>query len=890
MDPPSALVGDLVTTWRACAAGASAVRVLVGPAGIGKSTILSTLAADVGERAIGLRCQGGALAPAGSTAASLLAALGADATGGDTGDPLPLADRLEAALLSATGDGPLAVLIDDLHEADPVSGIALGLAARRARVSGLLLVAVSRPSQEVLRLTEGLPLRDVAPLDEDASRALLLASSEHPIDDAVTERLLAVAQGSPLALTRLPQLFRAEELSGSAPLPRPLPLDGDLRAVFSGQIARLSEPARALLEAAAVSEHGDWAAICRCTDVDVEAGLDDLLRQGVATVTGGRFRPSHPLLLEAAVAHLDPSNRRRLERCFAEDPHLPPASRLLHRARAAVSPDPALGRDLATAAATLLGEGGGELAGRLLDVALTHANEPSERWSLLLRSAEAYGLSGDPATARARLATVVEEAPLDPVGILASIPLAAMESLSGSPRRGVQRLLECAQAASPELAVPIALAQPIPLGMLGDVPAIVRATSTVVDALPVGSAEHAAATIIHSHGLFALDEAAALAGLPEKVEGAAIAAGLALDPSFGLHVGRALGYAERYDDAEQALLSVIARARATRARSSLAMAFGALADVRLRSGRFDDARDALDEAITLSLGIGQRAFAPFWLGMRARIDAIRGDDPDADLGLGVAIAESLDLTGALYYLWSHAGNVALSLGRPRQAIVELERCRRFEAGIGVLTAQVSRWRVDLVDAYTQVGDHDEAREVLAELNSAPVTHATRWSRAAILWMHGMVEADRDPVAAAGSFDQALALLDPRIDRFDTARLHAHRAPAARRLGDEVAGERATEQALAGFEALGASRWAAQVQGRPGAGGRTGQDPLGVLTPAERRILDHVARGLTNQQVATRLGVSARTVANHLYRSYQKLGVASRTEAALLVAAEARLGA
>ncbi|MFP4311288.1 MAG: response regulator transcription factor [Nitriliruptoraceae bacterium] len=106
----------------------------------------------------------------------------------------------------------------------------------------------------------------------------------------------------------------------------------------------------------------------------------------------------------------------------------------------------------------------------------------------------------------------------------------------------------------------------------------------------------------------------------------------------------------------------------------------------------------------------------------------------------------------------------------------------------------------------------------------------------------------------------------------------------------MAGERATEQALAGLETLGASRWAAQVQGRAGAGGRGGQDPLGVLTPAERRILDHVARGLTNQQVATRLGVSARTVANHLYRSYQKLGVASRTEAALLVAAEARLGA
>jgi DNA-binding CsgD family transcriptional regulator len=256
----------------------------------------------------------------------------------------------------------------------------------------------------------------------------------------------------------------------------------------------------------------------------------------------------------------------------------------------------------------------------------------------------------------------------------------------------------------------------------------------------------------------------------------------------------------------------------------------------------------------------------------------------------VSIAESLDLAGALYYLWSHAGNVALSLGRPDEAIVELERCRRFEAGIGVLSAQVSRWRVDLVDAYTAVGDHASAREVLAELGSAPVTHATRWSRAALPWMHGMVAARQDPEAAAESFDRALAILDPVTDRFEVARVQVHRAAVARRVGDEVAAGRAKRQALAGFETLGAARWAAPLQGRPGAGGHVDGDRLGVLTPAERRILDHVARGLTNQQVASRLGVSARTVANHLYRAYQKLGVASRTEAALLVAADARVGA
>jgi DNA-binding CsgD family transcriptional regulator len=53
-----------------------------------------------------------------------------------------------------------------------------------------------------------------------------------------------------------------------------------------------------------------------------------------------------------------------------------------------------------------------------------------------------------------------------------------------------------------------------------------------------------------------------------------------------------------------------------------------------------------------------------------------------------------------------------------------------------------------------------------------------------------------------------------------------------------------------------------------------------LTPREREVLDWVAAGKTNRDVAAILGVSPRTVEKHLERIYEKLGVETRTAAVM----------
>ncbi len=51
-----------------------------------------------------------------------------------------------------------------------------------------------------------------------------------------------------------------------------------------------------------------------------------------------------------------------------------------------------------------------------------------------------------------------------------------------------------------------------------------------------------------------------------------------------------------------------------------------------------------------------------------------------------------------------------------------------------------------------------------------------------------------------------------------------------------------------------------------------------LTPRERQVLEHIARGLDNAQIAAHLDLSGKTVRNHITNIFQKIGVDSRAQA------------
>ena len=69
------------------------------------------------------------------------------------------------------------------------------------------------------------------------------------------------------------------------------------------------------------------------------------------------------------------------------------------------------------------------------------------------------------------------------------------------------------------------------------------------------------------------------------------------------------------------------------------------------------------------------------------------------------------------------------------------------------------------------------------------------------------------------------------------------------------------------------------------------DPrLRLLTPQERRILDHIADGLTNRQIGETMSLAEKTVKNYVTSVLGKLGMERRTQAAVFAATHGAPGA
>jgi DNA-binding NarL/FixJ family response regulator len=133
--------------------------------------------------------------------------------------------------------------------------------------------------------------------------------------------------------------------------------------------------------------------------------------------------------------------------------------------------------------------------------------------------------------------------------------------------------------------------------------------------------------------------------------------------------------------------------------------------------------------------------------------------------------------------------------------------------------------------------------------------------------------------AAGDVTDAVATLRDALRRwqeleipYEIATTRTVLAQALRDAGDEDAARESFASARAQFDQIGA-----RLDSGPGGG--TGSRPLPAgLTAREVEVLQLIAGGLSNKEIATALHLSVKTVSRHLSNIFTKIDVSSRAAA------------
>ncbi len=210
--------------------------------------------------------------------------------------------------------------------------------------------------------------------------------------------------------------------------------------------------------------------------------------------------------------------------------------------------------------------------------------------------------------------------------------------------------------------------------------------------------------------------------------------------------------------------------------------------------------------------------------------------------------------------WVAAG-VDLAADRPGQAVdalAELDRrCRR----LGYLTGRelvLSR----KVEAELAAGDRQAAERTADELGELCARINTRQAR--LYWLVARITirpTERVALAAA-------QLADELGDRFLAARIQ---------LADADFGRPETlRTAYGAFRELGAVRWQKLAADLLRDNGITVRPPS-VLADADRRLIELIAAGATNVDVAAALGVTEKAVEGRLTRLYRRTGLRNKAD-------------
>jgi DNA-binding CsgD family transcriptional regulator len=852
--------------------------------------------------------------------AALLPGLGAPPAGADPETARARLFELVLGLLETLAEEqPLVLIIEDVHWADRATGDLLSFVARNLRNAGVLLVVTFRsdsvhgdpPLRRLLAGLErmaGVTRLELARLSRDQVAAQLEGILGRPPAPSVTSAVHQRGGGNPL--------FTEALVSRDGAISTELPWT--LRELLLASVKDLPEQTRQLLCTAAVG--GSWVghALLEAVTGSDDAGLTSALRPAVAASLvvsdrdGYAFR--HELIREGILGDLLPGERAQAHRRFAEaletapalSPEAIPAVQVARHWMGARDTERAMTaawRAAADAGASFAYSEQLTMAGQVLRL-WDQVPDPEQRVgadhvSVLMLAADAARWAGEPEAGLSLVETALAE--LEAAGDGERLASAL------SRRAGLRR----------ELLLP---------GQLEDLQAALRLASAPTRVRAQIIAQLCWALRREDRHREAEEFGGELAGLARQVgdkecqaeamlllaafgaqrgEDTTAALWGARDKAAGLGSGRleawayltashVLGGLGDHDLAIQAGREGLARARELGfARQVAAPIAGNLAESLTCAGRWDEALEILEEILSLELPPLGRVHA--LLG-RAEIALGRGDTETAERALSELRALPAGVRAESHYALPlaqleidyllAAGDLAGALAAARALPAFNPHAPRYQwpllttamracaevtgAGPRPGSADPAGLREDLQAQAGQLSRLSRLQEAYAAEFAAELSRADGrqdlacWDTAAAAW-----EAVSQPWPLAYALARAAAIAAAAGDRGGAASRLQRAAVLAGQLRAQPLQEQISQLARR-----------ARIQlASPGSDAASSPAAPFGLTGREQEVLQLIAAGRTNREIAAELFISSSTASVHVSNILGKLGVATRGEAA-----------
>ncbi|MBT2523428.1 LuxR family transcriptional regulator [Arthrobacter sp. ISL-28] len=777
-------------------------------------------------------------------------------------------------LLSDLADRePLLVVVDDAQWIDRASLDVLAFVARRLAVEPVTLLLAVRSGDPFPGLKEH-PTLMLDPLDEAAANRLLDAGQPQLPNGRMRWQILDQAAGNPLALLELAGAATRGGKLPSGAAAGPLPLTERLERIYAAHLDELPEATERALVLLAAADAADPATA-------VFLGLPDLgdkawlpaQQAGLVRQVDRQIRFRHPLIRSAVYHAVSFDARHDAHLRLAEALRAEPDRRAWHLAAATAHPDAEVAAALEQTADRARRRGGYAAAARTLERAAELAPEREERARLLVAAAGAAVFTGqlawvDELTAQARslthdfalqmaashqaarlmtltmhhnvayaaltrtalqLSTTAPETALD---ILGDAAVAHFYSGEESQRHEIQHILSIIAEDPPDTTLRAwvrALADPFDsaAGIAPELPAMIRQEKGTPDRL-----------MILAITAWLLDET------PLAVR--------TFDLAFDLW----------------------------QTQGPLPNGLGCAAALAyLEHGRWAQARTVCADVASVAAVAGLEHAAACASAVEAMVCAQQGDAAQARMlaDNALALIDPLESRSVSVYARRALGTVAAAEGDYGAAYEQLRMVFRADGAPLHYHASYAAL-AELAAAAARSGHIGEAAEIVER--SAQQLGSSASARLKALVNRGRALLS-DPEYAESCFQAALAdttLGQWPFERAQTLLDHAEWLRRRRRIAEARPGLTA---ALETFRRLGARPWIERAQAELRASGidiaDATPDALAELTPQQWQIIRLAARGLTNREIGEKLFVSPRTVGSHLYRTFPKLGITTRSQ-------------